>query len=284
MSSDLSEANGVPPPLPTSAPPDELPTSPKSSPISSKPEYTLETLASNSNSSFDSSQLNLDSTEDFITSNEMNIENCGLGNRDGYTVISPIQFSTPAPSINGSSMRGSGYNLNNHTNPIINNYTPILNTAGPKGPNTSFGDLNQSCCLECGAYAMLQKCKAHCNLDICENCKQKHWQVEVDDLLKMKSHLENSIGELKNYLTAKKSQCNENIRNSQQIKRFINMTMNQIKRKVELELESKRDELFSSVDSFCDNQKKLSTSVNEDSFQSAERVCDEIENLLLNTE
>ena len=161
---------------------------------------------------------------------------------------------------------------------------------------------------------MLQKCKNHCNLDICENCKQKHWQVEVDDLLKMKSHLENSITELKTYLGntvatktykickhlsfkimksfknfsnligAKKSQCNENVRSSQQIKRFINMTMNQIKRKVELELESKRDELFSSVESFCDNQKKLSTSVNEDSFQSAERVCDEIENLLLNTE
>ncbi len=250
MSSDLSEASGVPPPLPTSAPPDEIPISPKLSSVSSKPEYTLETLASNSNSSFDSSQLNLDSTEDFITSNEMNIENCGLGNRDGYTVISPIQFSTPAPSINGGSMRNSGYNLSGHTNPIINNYSPMINQSGSN----------------------------------VQNQNGINWQAEVDELLKMKSNLENNISELKNYLAAKKSQCNENVRNSQQIKRFINMTMNQIKRKVELELENKRDELFSSVDSFCDNQKKLSISVNEDSFQSAERVCDEIENLVLNTE
>lgn len=104
----------LPPPLPTSAPPEGIP-----SKGPTKPEYTLETLASNSNSSFNSSQLNLDSTEDFIASNEHNIENCGLGSRDGYTVLSPLQFSTPAPSMNGST-RHSGYNLSNHTNPIIN--------------------------------------------------------------------------------------------------------------------------------------------------------------------
>ena len=66
-------------------------------------------------------------------------------------------------------------------------------------PNSPFGE-PQSCCLECGAYAVLQKCKAHCNLDICDDCKQKHWQFEVDDLLKMKTHLEDNIIELKNYL------------------------------------------------------------------------------------
>jgi hypothetical protein len=55
---------------------------------------------------------------------------------------------------------------------------------------------------------------------------------------------------------AKKSQCQENIKSSQQIKKFINMTLQQIKRKVELELENKRDELFHSVDAFVENQKK----------------------------
>ncbi len=55
---------------------------------------------------------------------------------------------------------------------------------------------------------------------------------------------------------AKKSQCSDNIRNSQQIKKFINMTMQQIKRKVELELENKRDELYNTVETFCENQKK----------------------------
>ncbi len=130
------------------------------------------------------------------------------------------------------------------TNPILMNE--------PTG--VGFG--NKTTCLECGAYTYMHKCKGHCNKDICEDCREKHWQVEVDDLLKMKGHLEIGVADLKNYLSAKKSQCNENVRNSQQIKRFINMTMNQIKRKVELELENKRDELFSSVDSFCDNQKK----------------------------
>lgn len=263
-----------------------------------KPEYTLETLASNSNSSLDSSQLNLDTTDDFMAMNENNLTNCGLGNRDGYTVLSPI-FSTPAPSAMGN--HPAEYFMNNNPlmydaqNQELTNNFGNLNMSGYQqnnilvsGPpvNNIFNDDannfdNKSCCIECGAFAVLQKCKAHCNLDICENCKQKHWQTEMDELLKLKSHLETNVGDLRNYLSAKKAQCSENIRNSQQIKRFINMTMNQIKRKVELELENKRDELYSSVESFCDNQKKLSVSVNEDSFQSAERVCDEIENLLL---
>jgi hypothetical protein len=34
------------------------------------------------------------------------------------------------------------------------------------------------------------------------------------------------------------------------------MTMHQIKRKIELELENKRDELFDFIDNFADNQKK----------------------------
>ena len=34
------------------------------------------------------------------------------------------------------------------------------------------------------------------------------------------------------------------------------MTMQQIKRKIELELENKRDELYDTIDSFVDNQKK----------------------------
>ena len=75
-------------------------------------------------------------------------------------------------------------------------------------------------------------------------------------LIKIKTTLENSVADLRKYLSAKKSQCQENVKNSQQIKKFINMTLQQIKRKVELELENKRDELFHSVDTFVDNQKK----------------------------
>lgn len=67
--------------------------------------------------------------------------------------------------------------------------------------NGAFG--SKTTCLECGAYAYMHKCKGHCNKDICEDCREKHWQVEVDELLKMKNHLEGSVADLKNYLSNK---------------------------------------------------------------------------------
>ena len=151
-----------------------------------KPEYVLETLGSNSNSSLDSSQAIFDpnsESDEFYISNENNLTNCGLANRDGYTVLRPV-FSTPLTSTATlPSMRQSGFSLN--TSAIIptgNDYT------------------SKSCCLECGGYARLRKCTPHCNLDLCENCRQKHWQIEVDELLKMKTHLENNVADLRNYL------------------------------------------------------------------------------------
>ena len=39
------------------------------------------------------------------------------------------------------------------------------------------------------------------------------------------------------------------------------MTMQQIKRKIELELENKRDELFNSIEMFVENQKKFAFSL-----------------------
>jgi hypothetical protein len=92
---------------------------------------------------------------------------------------------------------------------------------------------------------------------VCEECQEKHWQMEINELLSMKTYMENSVADLKKYLAAKRAQCLENVKGSLQIKKFINMTMQQIKRKVELELENKRDELLATVDNFCENQKKL---------------------------
>jgi hypothetical protein len=124
------------------------------------------------------------------------------------------------------------------------------------GENELYLSADKSCCLECGQYSFLNKCTAHCDLMLCESCQQKHWQIELNELIRMKSLLEQNVADLKKYLSAKKSQCHENIKNSQQIKKFINMTMQQIKRKVELELENKRDELYNSIDAFVENQKK----------------------------
>lgn len=81
------------------------------------------------------------------------------------------------------------------------------------------------------------------------------------------------------------------------------MTMQQIKRKIELELENKRDELFEMIDSFVEDQKKLvynvwccqnyiyviihnfrlGQSINEDGFSTVNRICQEIDNTLLMT-
>ena len=54
------------------------------------------------------------------------------------------------------------------------------------------------------------------------------------------------------------------------------MTLQQIKRKVELELENKRDELFHSVDAFVENQKKYE--FNFKYLQIYGRLCKALEN------
>jgi hypothetical protein len=112
MSSEFSESTSVDPSFKKEA-----------SPSSKQPEYLLETLHSNSNSSFNSSQLNLD-TSNYDLTNDSNLDGLGLGNREGYTVLSPDLFSTPAPSVNGNgSMYNSSYNMS-HTTPIFtSNYS-----------------------------------------------------------------------------------------------------------------------------------------------------------------
>lgn len=117
--------------------------------------------------------------------------------------------------------------------------------------------IDQECsCVECGSYCGTYSMYRGEAEIVCETCMQKRWQDEINELLKYKTCLEAGVRELRRYLSAKKNQCNENIKSSQQIKKFINMTMQQIKRKVELDLENKRDELFNSIDAFVENQKK----------------------------
>jgi hypothetical protein len=135
--------------------------------------------------------------------------------------------------------------------------------------------LNGVCC-ECGEYRHMVQCLSHCNLVLCEGCKSQHWQDEISDLMNMKVRLEDNVTNIRKYLgnylntrlkienlinfieylVSKKQQCNENIKSCEQIKKFIAMTMQQIKRKIELELENKRDELYETIDSFVENQKK----------------------------
>ena len=147
--------------------------------------------------------------------------------------------------------RGDYYRLN--TYPNVNDY---LFDNGIDITSSSSTSNSKMCCLECGSYTYLIKCNSHCELMLCEQCQQKHWQMEINELIKLKTDLENNVADLRVYLAARRSQSIENVKSSQQLKKFITMTMQQIKRKVELELENKRDELYSSIDQFVENQKK----------------------------
>lgn len=59
------------------------------------------------------------------------------------------------------------------------------------------GSSSKGCCLECGTFAYLNKFN---DLQVCDNCYQKQWQNEINDLLKMKMFLENGVLDLKRYL------------------------------------------------------------------------------------
>ena len=45
--------------------------------------------------------------------------------------------------------------------------------------------------------------------------------MEINELLTMKTSIENSVADLKKYLAAKRSQCLENVKGSLQIKKFM---------------------------------------------------------------
>lgn len=76
----------------------------------------------------------------------------------------------------------------------LNANAPIYEQADENSLST------KSCCIECGAYAHLVKCMSHCDLHICENCQHKHWQMEINELIKFKTSLENNVDELRKYL------------------------------------------------------------------------------------
>lgn len=171
------------------------------------------------------------------------IERESLLRRNFKPINTTRRLSNTNADLAGSVTNGSLFNGFDESLPSSNLQ---FNSNSPKG-----------CCNECGTYTFVVRCASHCDQKVCEQCQQKHWQMEINELLTMKTSIENSVADLKKYLAAKRSQCLENVKGSLQIKKFINMTMQQIKRKVELELENKRDELFAAVDNFCEDQKKF---------------------------
>jgi hypothetical protein len=204
----------------------------------------------NNNNTYDKNIFQRVNEESFTPTTQLQSSNRPLYEKNYNRRVS----SRDTPTSFTSSKRPSSVGVRRTllTGPILYNSNNLYGNEIADG-TVSDQLANTGICLDCGIKSYLTRV---CDIQLCENCAAKRWQNEVNELVKIKTFLENSVEDLKKYLAAKKSQCNENIRNSQQIKRFINMTMQQIKRKIELELENKRDELYHSIDVFVENQKK----------------------------
>lgn len=104
-------------------------------------------------------------------------------NKRPNSMIASATYSTPSyydikNNLNGYSLNGS------------DEYESYLN----------INNNNKGCCIECGSYTFLIKCISHCDKQLCESCQQQHWQNEINDLLKLKTFLENNVNDLKRYL------------------------------------------------------------------------------------
>jgi hypothetical protein len=53
-------------------------------------------------------------------------------------------------------------------------------------------------CHDCSRSTHLNKFG---DVDLCDNCTQKRWQIEVNELVKVKSYIENTAEEMKKYLS-----------------------------------------------------------------------------------
>lgn len=248
--------------------------------VKEAPKVTVVTLSNESTSnssaagSLTSSQSNIDSVGSAkkpLSINECLLDEAStklnsLNETEANYTASRRQLASNSNTNMTTAASNSIYGTPRRQSSVFGTSTPIFYDDLMSGGNFSLdpntvelnddlaaANANKGCCLDCGCFAYLNKFN---DLQLCDGCYQKHWQNEVNELIKYKSYLENNVRDLKKYLAAKRSQCNENIKSSNQIKKFINMTMQQIKRKVELELENKRDELLNSIDLFVENQKK----------------------------
>jgi hypothetical protein len=59
-------------------------------------------------------------------------------------------------------------------------------------------------CHDCSRSTHLNKFG---DVDLCDNCTKKRWQIEVNELVKVKSYLENTAEEMKKYLSDYHDKC-----------------------------------------------------------------------------
>jgi hypothetical protein len=118
-----------------------------------------------------------------------------------YSGRDPLSTGLTSPtSYLSSPSSASSYSRQLSAFPSLYMYETLNANASMYEPAEEGSFSPKSCCIECGAYAQLVKCMSHCDLHICENCQHKHWQIEINELIKYKTSLENNVDELKKYL------------------------------------------------------------------------------------
>lgn len=178
---------------------------------------SLETLDENSNdesnrNSLNSSPTNEDSTladndlTSYIDSTNYRYSNINTAASASAAAVSSsynsanyrrANTSSVASSISSSANRVSAGLFNNNS---LSQPSNIFSFDANNQEEFVEYDSNKSCCIECGVFAFLVKCQGHCDMQLCESCCEKHWQFEINELIKIKTHLENSVTELKKYL------------------------------------------------------------------------------------
>ena len=142
--------------------------------------YEDSTVADN-----DLSNYSVDNNNNFRYATSLLNTNYGASSRRAASVVSSTSTNKRLPTG------------------ILGNKAPSIFSFDNQNNQEEYSDdynANKSCCIECGSFAFLVKCTAHCDMQICESCCEKHWQLEINDLIKIKTHLEDNVTELKKYL------------------------------------------------------------------------------------
>lgn len=170
---------------------------------------SLETLDENSNDESNRNSLASSPTNYYTESvvNDNDLEGyVDTGNfRFAHTANAFAQSSANKLRRGTASVTSSSSSSNRRFSGGIlqsSNQTPSIFSFDNQSNRGDYADElgNKSCCIECGCFAVLIKCAAHCDMMLCENCCEKHLQLEINELIKIKNHLENSVVDLKKYL------------------------------------------------------------------------------------
>lgn len=143
-------------------------------------------------------QTSLIGEDEMMMGSKMNLTNTSNNNNNnnGYEVFR--RNSSSSTSIYGTPRRQSS--MFGTSTPILYDETNLsaFQCAQEDDQGGGGASLTKGCCLKCGSFAYLSK---YNDAQLCDNCTQKHWQDEINELIKYKTFLESSVRDLKRYLS-----------------------------------------------------------------------------------